>query len=125
MSIKSSRHRQNRKLESARLDRDLIEQRALQIARDEGREEISEDDRNRAEQELLAPNEIVAEPEISPEMEPEVSPWDGAPASTGKRAITVKPDDEANINQELIEKGLRGPRRLENGEDPLQRNEER
>jgi hypothetical protein len=121
MSTKSIHHRQNQKLESVRLDHDRIEQRALQIARDEGRCDISSRDRYRAKIELLAPNEATQELEIPSGMNELVSPWDAAPASVGKRAIKVLPEDEASIGKELTEKGLRIPRRLENGEDPLQR----
>lgn len=111
MSAKSSRNRRNKKVESRVLDHDLVEQRALQIARDEGRDIITQDDRQRAEEELIAPNEVMAEPEISPDMEPQLTAWDEAPASSGKRAPKVEPDDEASVNKELAEKGLRAPSR--------------
>lgn len=109
MSKKSQRHRENQKNESRLLDQDPVEQRALQIARDEGRDEITEEDRERSQEELLAPNEVPTDPEISPGMEPQVEVWDEAPASTGKRAFKVKPEDEASIGKELAEKGLRAP----------------
>jgi len=112
MSSKSTRHRHNQEAESRRLDHDLVEQRALQIARLEGRDEISQDDRERAEEELVAPNETPNAPEISPDMEPQITAWDEAPASSGKRAFKVEPEDEASVGKELIEKGLREPNRL-------------
>ncbi|HUB68000.1 MAG TPA: hypothetical protein VL981_11000 [Candidatus Methylacidiphilales bacterium] len=119
MSAKSTRHRRNQKAESSLLDHDLIEQRALQIARNEGRDQISQEDRARAREELLAPNEITGEPEISPDMSPQITAWDEAPASTGKKIEKVEPEDEASIGKELVEKGMRGPRRTRSGEDPL------
>lgn len=124
MSAKSTRHRRNQKAESNLLDHDRIEQRALQIARSEGRGLIGEEDRDRAREELLAPEETTGEPEISPEMNPQITAWDEAPASAGKRADKVLPEDEASIGKELAEKGLRGPRLTRNGEDPLLRGEE-
>ena len=111
MSTKSHRNRQNQKDESRRLDRDRIEQRALQIARMENRDTITDDDRQRAAEELLAPNETVTEaPEISPDMDPQITAWDEAPASSGQRVPKVEPDDENSIGKDLVEKGLRGPR---------------
>ncbi len=102
----------------------MIEQRAMQIARNEGRGLITQEDRDRAEEELLAPNETLGEPEISPGMAPQITAWDEAPASAGKRAAKVTPEDEASVGKELAEKGLRGPRLTRSGKDPLLRGEE-
>ena len=124
MKTKSSRHRRNQEVESRLLDHDLIEQRALQISRIEGHDFITEDDRQRAREELMAPHEPMGEPEISPDMEPQITAWDEAPASSGTRAPKVKPEDEASIRKELAEKGLRGPRRTRQGEGPLRRTSE-
>jgi len=119
MSTKSKRHHRNKRSESRLLDRDLIEQRALQISRDERRDTISQDDRERAETELYAPNEFQEPPEITPGMEPQVTAWDEAPASAGHQVSKVEPEDEASVGKELIEKGLRAPRRDRQGGDPL------
>ena len=121
MSSKSTRHRHNQAAESRLLDESLIEQRAVQIARDEGRETPTSDDRARASEELLAPNETQGDPEVSPELGHEITAWDEAPESSGKTVERVKLDDEASIGKELVEKGLRGPRRTRTGEDPLRR----
>ena len=111
MSVQSHHHRENQKDESRRLDHDLIEQRALQIARQENRDTINDDDRQRASEELLAPNETATDaPEISPDMEPEITAWDEAPASSGQRAPKVLLEDENSVGKDLVEKGLRGPR---------------
>jgi len=123
MSAKSKRNKENKKAESRLLDQDPIEQRALQIARDEGRGEISEMDRLRAREELLAPNETIREPELTPGM-PEITEWDEVPGSSGTRTARVLPEDEASVGKELVEKGFRGPDRTRNGEDPLLRSEE-
>lgn len=111
MSTKSKRHRQNQKKESHLLDHDPIEQRALQIARSEGRHSISQDDRLRAQEELDSPNALPTDPEFTPGMEPQLVAWDEAPASTGKQTPKVQPEDEKNIVQDLIENGLRMPSR--------------
>jgi hypothetical protein len=109
MSAKSQRHRGNQRIESRRLNLDLIEQRALQIARSEGRDLPTDDDRQRARDELLAPNEPVPEaPEISLETA-ELTAWDEAPESSGHRVPKVEPEDETSLGKDLIEKGLRGP----------------
>lgn len=111
MSEKSIRHHHNQQTESRRLDHDLIEQRALQIARDEGRDAIDSSDRTRAKEELLAPNEVDSEaPEITSDMDPRVTAWDESPDSSGKSAVKVPLEDEASVGKELFEKGLRGPR---------------
>jgi hypothetical protein len=123
MSKKSSRHRRNERAESRLLDHDAIEQRALQISRNEGHETITQDDRRRAREELLAPNEATGVPEVSPEMKPEITAWDEAPGSSGSKAVKVEPEDEASIGKELVEKGLRGPRRTRQGDDPLRRSD--
>jgi hypothetical protein len=115
MSSKSIRHRHNQAAESRLLDVSEIEQRAVQIARDEGREIPTSDDRARAREELLAPNESLGDPEVSPELGPEITAWDEAPGSRGKAGEKVRPEDEASIGKELFEKGLRGPRRTRRG----------
>ena len=109
MSAKSTRHHHNKIQESHILDTDPLEQRALQIARSEGREEISQEDRDRAKIELYAPNETPEQPEITPGMEPEITAWDEAPASSGRHVPNIIPDDETSIGKDLIEKGMRGP----------------
>ncbi len=114
MSAKSNRHRQNKHTESRRLNHDLVEQRALQISRIEGHDVITQEDRERAREELFAPNETPDAPEVAAEME-KITAWDEAPASSGTRAVKVEPEDETSIGKELIEKGLRGPRRTRQG----------
>jgi hypothetical protein len=121
MSSKSNRHRHNRSTESRLLDESKIEQRAVQIARDEGREMPTSDDRARAREELLGPNETLGDPEVAPELGKEITAWDEAPESSGRIVEKIGPEDEASIGKELVEKGLRGPRRTRLGDDPLRR----
>jgi len=109
MSAKSHRNRQNRKQENHILDTDPLEQRALQIARDEGRDEITKEDRERAEIELYATSEPAEAPEVLPGVETEVTAWDEAPASSGRHVPNIIPEDETNVSKDLVEKGLRVP----------------
>jgi len=121
MSSKSTRHRHNQATESRLLDESPIEQRAVQIAREEGRGLPTEDDRDRARKELLAPNEEIGDPEVVPELGKEITAWDEAPESKGVQIENVGPEDETAVEKELAEKGLRGPRRTRKGDDPLWR----
>ncbi len=122
MSSKSTRHRHNQAEESRLLNDSQIEQRAMQIARDEGRELPTGDDRARAREELLGPNETLGDPEVTPELGGhDLTAWDVAPEDSGHQVEKVRPEDDASIGKELVEKGLRGPRRTSMGEDPLRR----
>jgi hypothetical protein len=124
MSSKSNHHRKNQAAESRLIDESPIEQRAVQIARDEGRETPDSSDRARAREELLAPNETLGDPEVAPELGGDITAWDEAPGDSGHRVERVMPEDEASIGKELVEKGLRGPRRTQSGSDPLRRTED-
>jgi hypothetical protein len=106
MSSKSNR---NQAAESRLIDESEIEQRAVQISRDEGRDLVTADDRARAREELLAPNETTGDPEVSAELGGDRSAWD-APGGSGRQVPRVEPEDEKSIGKELTEKGLRGPR---------------
>ena len=122
VSSKSTRHRHNQADESRLLDHSEIEQRAVQIARDEGRETPGPSDRARAREELLGPNETLGDPEVTPEMGAhDITAWDEAPEDSGHMVAKVGLDDENAIGKDLVEKGLRGPRRTQSGGDPLRR----
>jgi hypothetical protein len=121
MSSKSNRHRHHQAAESRLLDDSQIEQRAVQIARDEGRDTPTADDRARAREELLAPNEILGDPEVAPELGKDITAWDEAPESRGRMIKKIGLEDENSIGKDLVEKGLRGPRRTSRGGDPLRR----
>jgi hypothetical protein len=110
MSAKSNRHKKNQAAESRLMDESEIEQRAVQIARDDGRGLVTVDDRQRAREELLAPNETTGSPEVSAEMGGDLTAWDESPTARGTQAPRVKPEDEASVGKELVEKGLRGPK---------------
>ena len=111
MSAKSNRHHKNQAAESRLLDESQLEQRAMEIAREEGRTVPHSEDRARAREELLAPNESLGDPEVAPELGgKDILAWDEAPESSGRRVEKVRPEDEQSIGKELIENGLRGPR---------------
>jgi hypothetical protein len=107
MSSKSNRR--NQAAESRLIDESEIEQRAVQISRDEGREIVTADDRARAREELLAPNETTGDPEVSAELGGDITAWDEVPGSTGTQAPRIVPEDENSVGKELVEKGLRAP----------------
>lgn len=106
----SKQSKRNQAAESSLIDRSEIEARAVQIARDEDRDLVTVDDRVRAREELLAPNDSPGAAEVSPELGvEEVTAWDEAPGSSGRRVPKLLPEDENAADKELIEKGLRGP----------------
>ena len=105
----SSKSERNQAAESRLMDESQIEQRAVQIARDEGRDLPSADDRARAREELLAPNDNLGDPEVSPEEGGDRAAFDDVPGESGTQAYRVVPEDERSIGKELVEKGLRGP----------------
>ena len=105
----SSQSKRNQAAESRLMDESQVEQRAVQIARDEGREEPSADDRSRAREELYAPNENTGDPEVSAEEGGDRSAFDDVAGESGTRAPRVKPEDEKSIGKELVEEGLREP----------------
>jgi hypothetical protein len=115
-SAKSRHHRQNKAAESRLIETNPIEERAAEIAGAEGHEPITADDRRRAREELLAPNETPGPPEVGPELGREITAWDEASESSGTRAVRIAPEDEASIGKELVEKGLRGPRQRRRAE---------
>jgi hypothetical protein len=100
----------NQAAASRLLDESAVEQRALQIARLEGRDLATEDDRARAREELLAPNQTTGDPEVAPELgAAKVTAWDEAPGDNGAQVPVAGPDDEQTIMEDLTEHGLRGP----------------
>jgi hypothetical protein len=58
MSSKSRRNRRNQKATPGLFDSDLVEQRALRISQDEGHDFVTEEDRQRAKEELFALNAV-------------------------------------------------------------------
>jgi hypothetical protein len=78
----------------------MIDERAREIARSDGREEANDLDRSRAREDLTGGPEqssTVSEPERD---------WYTPAGSSGKKAPTVRPEDEANIPDKLIQEGV-------------------
>jgi hypothetical protein len=78
----------------------MIEERAHQIARADGRAEANDLDRTRAREDLTGGLEqapTVAEPDDD---------WYTPRGSSGEKAPTVRPEDEANIPEKLIQEGV-------------------
>ncbi len=80
-----------------------VEQRALELAKMDGRSAAHERDRNQARRELTAPTPAAGSP--SEEIE-SLKPWDAAPASLGAHAARQLLDDEVSAGETLIQEGL-------------------
>ena len=84
--------------------REMVEQRARELAKMDGRTQPNEADRILAKTEFEGTVDPQT-PEVPPEIE-SVTTWDESPASSGIQATTVLPEDEANIDETLVEEGL-------------------
>jgi hypothetical protein len=81
----------------------MVEQRAREIAQSDGRAEVNDLDRTRAREELIGP---VSSSDRPPTREEPGRDWQMPLVSTGEKAPTVRPEDEQNIPEELIEEGV-------------------
>jgi hypothetical protein len=84
---------------------DLVEQRALELAKTDGRAEANEKDLAEARAELLSGEPLTAAEVPDPAVD-QITAWDDVPAETGSRAPKFGTEDEANIAQVLVEEGL-------------------
>jgi hypothetical protein len=78
----------------------IVEQRAHEIARADGRAEANDLDRTRARGDLIGgldQSTTVGEPDRD---------WYTPRGSSGEKAPTVRPEDEENIPQKLIQEGI-------------------
>src|SRR5262249_60563940 len=82
--------------------REMIEDRANEIARGDGREEANDLDRTRAREDLTG-SIAGSEPRTVGEPDPD---WYTPRGSAGERAQTVRPEDEANIPEKLVREGI-------------------
>jgi hypothetical protein len=82
----------------------MIEQRAREIAQSDGRAEANDLDRTQAREELTGPS---SDSERPPTREEPGRDWQMPLVSTGEKAPTVRPEDQQNISQELIEEGIK------------------
>jgi len=85
---------------------EMVEQRARELARMDGRNEPHDLDRQQAQAELLGPAEAGDGPEAVNEELERITSWDEAPESTGVRAALVRPEDDANIAETLVQEGM-------------------
>ncbi|MGI9115990.1 MAG: hypothetical protein DLM52_01020 [Chthoniobacterales bacterium] len=98
----------------------LLQQRAQDLAEEDGRTESTDADRARALEELIGPSANPA-PEVPPGDENLIT-WNENPDVTGHAVPTFLPDDEADVSAELTEEGVeeadQDRRRAAKDEDP-------
>src|SRR5438477_795669 len=81
---------------------EMIEERAREIARSDGRSEPNDLDQNRARKELTGP---PAGSERPPTRAKPGRDWGMPLVSSGEKAVTVRPEDEKNVLENLVEEG--------------------
>jgi hypothetical protein len=81
----------------------MVEQRAREIARSDGRSQSNELDWTRAREELTGP---TSDSEELPTREEPGRDWQMPLVSTGEKAPTVRPEDDENIPEKLIQEGI-------------------
>jgi hypothetical protein len=81
----------------------MIEERAREIARGDGRRQPNELDRTRAREELTG---VTSGSEKPPTREEPGRDWGMPLVSSGEKAPTVRPEDEENIPEKLIQEGV-------------------
>ncbi len=82
---------------------DRVQQDSHDLARQDGRAEARDSDREHALRELTAPGGEPAQ-EVPPGAENLVT-WDASPAEAGHLTPEVDPEDEADVAAELAEEG--------------------
>jgi hypothetical protein len=88
------------------VDPALLDQRAAELARMDGRTAFDERDLAQARAELLGEQEPPDAPEIvAPESE-SVRSWEDLEAGAGSQAPTAGPDDEQTVAEQLFEDGV-------------------
>jgi hypothetical protein len=81
----------------------IIEERAREIARSDGRAQPNDLDRTRAREDLTGP---TSSSEKRPTKEEPGRDWQMPLVSTGEKAPTVRPEDEENIPDKLVQEGV-------------------
>jgi hypothetical protein len=82
---------------------EIVEERAREIARSDGRSHPNDLDRTRAREELTGP---TSDSEKLPTREEPGRDWQMPLVSTGEKAPTVRPEDDENIPEKLIQEGV-------------------
>ena len=81
----------------------MIEERAREIARSDGRARPNDLDRTRAREELTG---ATSYSEKRPTREEPGRNWQMPLVSTGEKAPTVRPEDDENIPEKLVREGV-------------------
>jgi hypothetical protein len=81
----------------------MIEERAREIARSDGRAQPNDLDRTRAGEELTG---TTSASEKLPTREEPGRDWQMPLVSTGEKAPTVRPEDDENIPEKLVQEGV-------------------
>ena len=81
----------------------MIEERACEIARSDGRAQPNDLDRSRAREDLT---DATSGSEKSLTTEEPGSDWYTPRVSSGKKAPTVRPEDDENVPEKLIREGV-------------------
>ena len=81
----------------------MIEGRAREIACSDGRSQPNDLDRTRAREDLIG---FTSGSEKVPTREEPGHDWQMPLVSTGEKAPTVRPEDDENIPQKLIQEGI-------------------
>lgn len=82
--------------------REMIDERANEIARGDGREEANDLDRTRAREDLTGSTSSSEPRTVS---EP-AADWYTPRGSSGEKTPAVRPEDEANIPEKLVQEGI-------------------
>ena len=81
----------------------MIEERAREIARSDGRSQPNDLDRTYAREQLTG---ATSQSEKLPTREEPGRDWQMPLVSTGEKAPTVRPEDDENIVEKLVEEGI-------------------
>ena len=81
----------------------MLEERAREIARSDGRSQPNDLDRIRAREELIGPTSASEKP---PTNEEPGRDWQMPLVSTGEKAPTLRPEDDENIPEKLVQEGV-------------------
>ncbi|MGC2626061.1 MAG: hypothetical protein WA269_04415 [Candidatus Udaeobacter sp.] len=81
----------------------MIEERAREIARSDGRSQPNDLDRTYAREQLTGP---TSDSEKLPTREEPGRDWQMPLVSTGEKAPTVRPEDDGNIVEKLVQEGI-------------------
>ena len=81
----------------------MLEERAREIARSDGRSQPNDLDRIRAREELIGPTSASEKP---PTKEEPGRDWQMPLVSTGEKAPTLRSEDDENIPEKLVQEGV-------------------